>query len=394
MRIRAWCVVLALAPAAFADGPASPVRSRMQAFIDSGDIAGAVTVVGRVDGVLALDTVGLADIDGRKAMTPETMFRIASMTKPIVSIAIMQLAEAGKLNVSDPVEKHLPEFKGQMLAVVGPDKAVTLKKPSRPIHIRDLLTHTSGLPNPQYGLADIYRTRRYTLAEGVMAFSQRPLDFEPGSKWSYCNSGIDTLGRIVEVASGMAYDDYLKKNIFDPLGMKNTATFPTPAQLERTATIYEKKDGKLVATNAGFLGPPPGAKYPVPAGGLYSCAVDLAKLYRAMLGKGALGDARILKPETVAEMTTLHTGDIPAGFPPGPNVGWGYGWCVLRKPEGITATLSAGTFGHGGAYGTQVWCDPTKGTFQVLLIQRTGINADASPMRQAMHEGAAGLLAK
>ncbi len=376
MRIRAFLFVLTVASAALAD---SPVRSRMQTFIDAGEIAGAVTVIGRADGVVALDAVGYADIDAKKPMTPDTMFRIASMTKPVVAVAIVQLAERGKLAVTDPVEKYLPEFRGQ-------------KSPSRPIQIRDLLTHTSGLPNPSGDLANIYRKRDVTLAEGVAAFAKKPLEFAPGTKWKYCNSGIDTLGRIVEVVSGESYEDYLRKHIFEPLGMKDTTSFPSAAQLERMATAYEKKDGKAVATTGGFLGSPVGAKYPVPAGGLYSCAGDLAKLYRAMLAGGALGDARILKPESVAEMTRLHTGDLKTGFVPG--VGWGYGWSVVTEPQGVSAALSKGTYGHGGAYGTQVWCDPVKGTFHVLLIQRTGINSDASPMRQALHETAAAILAK
>src|SRR5262249_22003411 len=160
------------------------IRNRMQVYVDQQDIAGAVTVVGRKDGIVSHEAVGLLNLETKQPMRKDALFRIASMTKPITALGIMILADEGKLSVEDPVEKHLSEFRGQMpIAERGKD-ALTLKKPSRPILIRDLLTHTSGLPSAMPpGLADLYTQRRHTLAEGVMAFSQRPLDFEPGTKW-------------------------------------------------------------------------------------------------------------------------------------------------------------------------------------------------------------------
>src|SRR5262249_17038477 len=152
-------------------------------------------------------------------------------------------ADEGKLSIEEPVEKHLPEFRGQMLVSARNGDTVTLKKPRRPITVRDLLTHTSGLRSglPE-GLADLYVKRSHTLAEAVMAFSQRPLDFEPGTKWAYCNPGIDTLGRIIEVVSGEGYEDFLRKRIFEPLGMIDTTFYPSREQLERTARLYAKND--------------------------------------------------------------------------------------------------------------------------------------------------------
>jgi CubicO group peptidase (beta-lactamase class C family) len=360
------------------------IRGRMQAFVDQGDVAGVVTVVGRKDAILHHVAVGYQDLENRRPMAKDSLFRIASMTKPITAIGVMMLAEEGKLSVEDPVEKHLPEFRGQMLVVGRTKDAVMLAKPARPITIRDLLTHTSGLPGgPPPGLTDLYTKRTHTLAEGVMTFSQRPLDFEPGSKWSYCNAGIDTLGRIIEVLSGDSYEAFLQKRIFGPLGMADTAFYPTPDQLSRVALTYAKKDGRLAATTQGFLGPPQGARYPVPAGGLYSTAGDLAKLYQAMLNGGSLGSVRLLKSETVATMTKLQTGALECGFVKG--MGFGYGWGVVREPQGVTAMLSPDSFGHGGAYGTQAWLDPKKDVFAVLLIQLTGSSwGDASPLRQEL----------
>jgi CubicO group peptidase (beta-lactamase class C family) len=365
------------------------VRERMQAFVEEGEISGAVTVIGRKDGIVSIEAVGSTHLGAESPMGRDRLFRIASMTKPITAIAIMILAEEGKLSVEDAVEKHLPEFKGQLLVAEKTLDNLKLKKPSRVITIRDLLTHTSGLPGGMpIGLGDLYVKRNHTLAEAIMAVSQRPLDFEPGSKWAYCNAGIDTLGRIVEVASGMGYEEFLKKRIFDPLEMADTTFYPTEKQLKRLAPTYDRKDGKLVMVSNPLIGSPVGARHPIPAGGLYSTADDLARVCRMMLNKGTLGKVKILSPESVAAMTTNHTGDLQAGFTPG--MGWGYGWGVVRKPTGVTAMLSPGTFGHGGAFGTQYWMDPEKDLFVILLIQRVGLpNSDASKMRQTLQELAA-----
>jgi CubicO group peptidase (beta-lactamase class C family) len=375
-------------------GRLSAIRERMQAFVDRQDIAGAVTVVGQQQGIVSQEAVGSLRLDPRQPMPRDALFRIASMTKPITAIGIMILADEGKLSVEDPVEKHLPEFRGQMLVAKRAEGTVTLKKPARPITLRDLLTHTSGLPGGMpVGLSDLYVKRNHTLAEAVMAFSQRPLDFEPGSRWAYCNAGIDTLGRVIEVVSGQGYEDFLRKRVFEPLGMVDTTFYPTPEQLKRAAATYDRKDGKLIAPRNAIIGPPAGARYPIPAGGLYSTGADLAKLYRMMLGRGSLGGKRILSPESVAAMTKVQTGDLKAGFVPG--MGHGLGWGVVRTPEGVTRMLSPGSYGHGGAFGTQAWIDPQKDLFIVLLIQRTGLpNADASKMREELQDVAVSALKK
>ncbi len=362
------------------------IRVRMHEFVSQGTIAGAVTVVGNHDGILSYEAVGLQDIEQQTPMRKDTLFRIASMTKPITAIGIMILVDEGKLSVNDPVERHLPEFQGQMLVASRDSESVVLKKPPRPIQIRDLLTHTSGLPGgPPSGLSDLYVTRRHTLAEAVMAFSQRPLDFEPGSKWAYCNAGIDTLGRIIEVVSRKSYEEFLQQRVFQPLGMTDTTCFPAADKSVRMAVIYDQRDGKLVARENVIVGPGVGATYPIPAGGLYSTAADLAKLYQAMLGRGELAGTRILSESSWQEMTKLQTGDLYSGFTPG--MGFGFGWAVVRQPQGVTAMLSEGTFGHGGAFGTQGWIDPKRDLFVILLIQRVGLNnADASPIRQALQE--------
>ncbi len=369
-------------------GKAGPVRAALMPFVEQQDISGAVAVVGRKDGIVAFEVIGQRDIDKKLPMTKDTLFRIASMTKPITALGIMILVDEGKVAVDDPVEKYLPEFKGQMLVAARNVDAVTLKKPARVVTVRDLLTHTSGVTGrlPE-GMADLYVKRNRSLAEAVVAFSQRPLEFEPGSKWAYCNPGIDTLGRIIEVVSGQSYEEFLQKRIFGPLGMADTTFYPTSVQLERAAVTYGKKDGQLIAAPNTLIDLPAKPRYPIPAGGLYSTGGDLAKLYQMMLHQGEVGKVRLLSANSVATMTKLQTGDLQTGFTPG--MGWGLGWSVVRTPQGVTEMLSPGTYGHGGAFGTQAWIDPQKDLFVVLLIQRTGLpNSDASPMRKELQAAA------
>jgi CubicO group peptidase (beta-lactamase class C family) len=361
------------------------IPERMQKFVDEHQLSGAVTIVGRKDGIVSYEAVGSANLEKNQPMRKDTLFRIASMTKPITAIGIMILADEGKLSVEDPVEKYLPEFRDQKVIKRG-DGATTLATPAHPITLRHLLTHTSGMPgNMPKGMEDLYTARNHTLAEAVKLMGARPLDFEPGFRWSYCNAGIDTLGRIIEVVSGQAYESFLNERVLQRLGMADTAFYPADGQLDRAAETYDRKNGKLVPVPNTLIGSPRGARYPIPAGGLYSTGSDLAKLYQMMLNKGAFGNTRILSPESVAAMTKVQTGELPAAFTSG--MGFGLGWAVVRKPEGVTAMLSPGTFGHGGAFGTQAWIDPHKDLFVILLIQRLGLpNADASEFRRELQQ--------
>jgi CubicO group peptidase (beta-lactamase class C family) len=359
------------------------IRDRMQKFVDNNTVSGVVTVIGTSKGIVSHEAVGSLTLDPKKEMPKEALFRIASMTKPITAIGIMMLVDDGKLSVDDPVEKYLPEFKGQMVVTGRNEKVVTLAPPSRPIQIRDLLTHTSGLPAFPPGLADIYGKRDRTLAEVTLAMSQRPLDFEPGTKWAYCNPGIDTLGRIIEVVSGQSYETFLSKRVFEPLGMKDTTFYPTKEQQARLAGLYESKDGKLIETTKPLIGLPSEVKHPIPAGGLISSGGDLAKLYQMMLKKGTVNNTRLLSEKSVAEMTKVQIGDLKGGF--GEGMSFGFGWAVVKEPKGVNEMLSIGTFGHGGAFGTQGWIDPKKDLFVVLLIQRVGLSGgDGSELRKEL----------
>ena len=391
-----WLLGLAalpcLAPMAFAQDSnlSGRVRSAMHRFVDEKEIAGAVALVGDANGVLALETVGRRDVEADLPMKPDTLFRIASMTKPVTAIAVMILVDEGKLAVDDPVEKHLPAFRDQMRLDSRQGDRFIARRPARPITLRDLLTHTSGLPDgPLPDSPERDAAPPTTLAEQSEHHARRRLSFEPGSRWSYSNAGINTLGRVIEVASGTSYEGFLKARIFDPLGMVDTTFYPAPARMERVAVTYAREGDGLVAVASSKVAPKAGERPPSPAGGLYSTAPDLSRACRMMLGRGAFEGRRILSESAVETMTKLQTDDLKAGFVEG--MGFGLGWGFVKQPTGVTEALSPGSIGHGGAFGTQAWIDPKKGRFAVLLIQRVGLaNNDGTSMRRELQRAAFG----
>ena len=365
---------------------ADAIAQAMQRFVDDREVAGVVTLVASTSGIEHLEAVGKSDVAAGRDMRKDDLFWIASMTKPMVAICVLMLVEEGKLAVDDAVEKHLPEFKSQWLVQSKDAKQMVLVRPKRAITIRDLLTHTSGI-------GDVKSPRPHsTLAELVMAYSREPLSFEPGSKWSYSNPGINTLGRLVEIASGIPFAEFIQKRLFDPLGMKETTFWPSKTQQEKIAKSYKrnKETHQLEETTVYFTeGDLDDLKRtPYPAGGLYSTASDVARVYQMMLSRGEYHGSRILKPESVHLMTTTQTGDIKTGFVDG--MSWGLGFQVVRDPTGVTAALSKGSFGHGGAYATQSWADPIAGKIYILMIQRSGMpNGDGSAIREAFQKSAA-----
>lgn len=383
------------APTLFAEPPATSIRGSLEAFVEDGSLSGAVAVLYHDGKVVSEEVVGDRDLESKAPMQADSLFWIASMTKPITAMAVMMLQDEGKLNIEDPVANYLPEFKNQMLVQEKSGDRVVLVKPARPVTLRDLLTHTSGLVGNSPLAGDALDV--LSLKEAVITYALSPLQFEPGTKWSYCNPGLNTLGRIVEVVSGEDYAAFLQTRILDPLGMKDTTFWPSEAQLARLATSYQPAaDGKgLEPATIRFLSAPYSnqKRAPLAAGGLFSTAPDLLKLHIMLLDGGEAGGKRYLSPESFALMTTDHTGTLKSGFTEG--MGMGLGFQVVREPVGVTAMLSQGTYGHGGAHGTQGWIDPEKRTIHLLLIQRAGLkNGDASPMRQAFQEAAAALLAK
>jgi CubicO group peptidase (beta-lactamase class C family) len=391
-RVFAFLLPLVLAAAPPAPDPAragmdaaqlARIGPVLKEFVERGQMSGAVTLVMR-RGVLAhFEATGWQDADAKKPMQRDTIFQIMSMTKPVTGVAIMMLAEEGRLRLHDRVEDHLPEFRGQMMIASEENGVRTLRKPSRPITIRDLMTHTSGLGPAAPGIGDIMVRMDRTLAEACLIYSQQPLLFEPGTRWSYSNTGIAVLGRIVQVLSGMSFEKFLESRIFQPLGMTDTHVFLPMEKRARLAPVFTVKDGKLVKAGADILGGDPlkfreGAKYSGPEHSLYSTAWDLAQFYQMMLNGGVHGGKRLLSAASVRMMTQLHTGDLQAGHNPG--TGFGLTWEVTKDPAGTLTGQSIGTYGHGGAFGTYGWVDPQQQIIGVFLMQLTG---RPQPMRDA-----------
>lgn len=349
-----------------------PVDAAMQRFVDEGQVSGAVTLVASGGKVVHLGAVGLADIDSGKEMLTHKMFSIASMTKPVTATAVMILQDEGKLNIDDKISKYLPVYKNVKLQ----DGSA----PDREITIRDAITHTSGLAGNQ-----IFDS---SLKDSVDELATRSLRFQPGTKWQY-SPGLNVVGRVVEVVAGKPFEEFVQQRIFDPLKMTNTSFFPNEKQQARIAGLY-RMDGqnKTLAEIDNRIVDPSNVKAPNPSGGLFSTARDMFRFYQMILSGGQLrrGD-RIVSEQAVKEMTQPQTGDLVTGFTPG-NC-WGLGWCIVREPQGVTESLSSGTFGHGGAFGTQGWVDPETQTIYVLMIQRADLpNSDGSGIRKSFHKAA------
>lgn len=348
---------------------------RMKEYVDAHQAAGMVTIVARHGQVASFEAVGYQDVEGQKPMRKNTIFRIASLTKPITCAGIMILVDEGKISVIDPVEKYLPEYKG--IKVDGCQGRSGYgcggSQPARPINIEDLMTHTSGLV-ASVNLSGAMQPQ--TLGELAMLGAKTQLLFEPGTHWSYSNVGYDILGRIIETVSKQPYDVFLKQHIFEPLGMKDTYFFLPDDKLSRLATLYTLSDGGLKAVPAHY-GDQHGPKIPMPAGGLLSTAEDILRFNMMMRNKGTLDGKRVLSSAAVALMTASHTGMLKAGWVPG--VGHGYGYEVVRDAEGMFRYNSIGSFVKGGAYRTYEWVDPEKdlvGVFMMQLINGGGDTAD------------------
>ncbi len=380
---------LAAAPArdAFAGVPPA-----VQPFVDQGEITGAVMLVATKDRVLHLSAIGASELATGRKMQTDDLFWIASMTKPIVAVGVALLVDEGKLSFDDPVEKYLPEFRSQWLVQErSADRRVLVPAP-RPVTLRDLLTHTSGLG--EYPVTDPH----WTLAEMSKIIAREPLRFAPGSRWGYSTAGIDVLGRVIEVVSGLPFANFMQSRLFTPLDMKNTTFWPTAAQEKRLARTYvpNATTGKIEPTTIHYLyGGAIGdrARPPLGGAGLFSTAEDVARFYQMMLNGGAAHGRPILKPATVAELTRKQTGDLKAR----PGTPWGLGFCVIEDPAQMQANhqLTAGTFGHGGAHGTNSWADPATGRVYVFMIQRDKLspNPDDSAMRRAYQEAVAAAFA-
>jgi len=351
--------------------------------IAANQLAGAVTIVGRRGKVAHHVAQGVMDRDSKQPMTTGSMFRIASMTKPVIGVAVMMLVEEGKLHLNDPVARYIPEFKDMKVAVPlpasGPAPAPTggaaaprfyTVPAQRPITIKDLLTHTSGLGSGPMSTSDIDKVARKdgeTLADYIPRLGGTALEFQPGSRWAYSpGAGFETLGRLIEIASGERLDRFFRARIFDPLGMKDITFWPTDAQWPRVATVYGRGPNGLtkavmpndtVSRNVYFRG----------SGGLYSTAEDYIPLGLMLANGGELNGKRLLSRKTVEMMAAVHAPDTLPGLPPGQ--GYGLSVRVVTNHAARNTMLSDGTYGWTGAQGTHFFVDPKEGLVGVLMVQ-------------------------
>jgi CubicO group peptidase (beta-lactamase class C family) len=355
------------------------IHETIERHIAAGDISGAVTLVARRGRIAHFEAHGLMDIDAKKAMQKDALFRIASMSKPITGTAILMLMEEGKIRLTDPVSKFIPEFKGMKVAVVreggaggrgaapGAEPQFYTIPENREITIRDLLSHVSGLVSGPISTAEANKLGRKptdTLADYIPRLGATPLEFQPGSRWSYSPSaGFDTLGRIVEIVSGEPFDRFLRERIFGPLEMKDTTFYPGENQLPRVSTRYQKTANGLTKQQGGA----PSNVYFSGAGGLSSTAEDYAQFGQMLLNGGQLNGKRLLSPKTVELMASVHAPDTLPGRPPGRS--FGLSVQVVNNAVAANFRVSDGSFGWDGAFGTHFWIDPKEKVVGILMVQ-------------------------
>lgn len=358
---------------------------KMQQFVYERQASGIVTLVAHNGQIVSWEAVGLQNIEKELPMQRNTLFRIASMTKPFAAAAIMMLSEEGRIHLDDPVDKYLPEFSDMWLLSENTKDKSVLVRPARKVTIRDILTHTSGLSSLPGNIPV------KSIAEYIYVISQRPLQFEPGSQYRYSGAGITTAARIVEVLSGQPYDVFLSERIFNPLGMEDTYFLPPDDFAGRIAPVYKPSaDGGLedIRLESGFselpvnsLEHPDWHNFPRPEGGLFSTAGDMYKWIQAIVNKGIYNGQRILSEESVVEMIKAQTDELSDG------ISYGLGFRIITIPEDVTAMLSPGSFGHGGAFGTQYWADPVNNTIYIVMIQRRGFpGGDSHDIRRNLQE--------
>lgn len=371
------------------------IHTTMQHYIDNGQIAGAVTLVARKGRVVHFQAHGLVDVESKKPMTTDTIFRMASSTKPVTAVAIMMLMEEGKVRLNDPVARFIPEFKDMKVAVTKPGESeVELVPAKRAITIRDLLTHTSGLGSGGASSKEISKLLRAkkptdTLADFIPRLATVPLDFQPGTQWRYSGlAGMDVLGRVVEIASGLTFDQFLRQRLFDPLGMKDTFFALPEDRQTRLAPTYRRTAKGLEKSDLlrGLFG----KAYFSGAGGLASTAEDYFRFAQMLVNGGRLNGERLLSPRTVELYSSNHVGDMFAGQlgrPPG--IGFGFGVEVVQDAVKAGWRRSNGSYGWDGAFGTTFIVDPKEQMVAVLMVQtpnRTLHRDFENAIRQAIVE--------
>ncbi len=350
-------VVAAFAlPSLFAEQPTT-IAPLLQPFVDKHELAGAVALVADKDKVLAVEVVGFSDIGKGKKLAEDSIFWIASQSKPMTAVAVMMAVDEGKIVLNNPVEKYLPEFRGQMVVAEKDGDHVLLRKPTHPITVREVLSHMSGLPFQ----SEVERPTLdgLPLAAAVRSYAMTPLQTEPGTRYQYSNAGINTAARILEVVSGMSYEDYMQKRLFEPLGMTETTFWPNAEQAARVAKSYRPDKAKTALEEfpvSQLIYPLTDhvRRFPMPAGGLFSTAKDTAFFCRMMLNGGELNGRRYLSEASFKELTRRQTPE------------------TVKDSYGLGFAVGGDFFGHGGAHATNMEVRTTKGLAIVWMVQHGG----------------------
>lgn len=337
-RVNSLFLLLSMMVLASVPAVSQNISKVLQSFVDSGELPGFVTVVAKADEVLSMECLGYQDIAKNKKMEPNSLFWIASQSKPITGVAVMMLVDEGKLNLDEPITTYLPELKDMKVSRVSRDSWQVTERVTKPITLRLLLTHTSGMAwvagiQERTGKIDVL-----PFSLSLYATAMTPLIAEPGEKFSYSNQSLNIAATIVERVSGMPYADFLQKRVFEPLGMANTTFWPAGKQLDKLVIPYKLgKDGKLEETVIDQLQYPlddRSKRFAEAAGGLFSTPVDLVKFYQMIANKGVFNGKRLLTESSVSELGKDQTGEN------------------IKEPRGLGWAIADNWIGHGGAYGT------------------------------------------
>jgi CubicO group peptidase (beta-lactamase class C family) len=362
------------------------IRETIQRHMEAQAMAGAVTLVVRKGRVAHLEAHGWMDVETKRAMEKNAVFRIWSMSKPVAGVAILMLMEEGKVRLNDPVSKFIPELQAMKVAMAQerPAGAPSNTPPSfytvpaaREITVQDLLTHVSGLgsgPMSNSVMSKLPKQPTDTLTDIIPRYGSTPLEFQPGSRWTYSpGAAFDTLGRVVEVASGMPFDQFLKQRVFDPLGMKETTFHPAGELKARLATSYHRGPQTLTPLDPKhFMLNIYGDNYSSGAGGLYSTAEDYALFAQMLLDGGQFNGKRLLSPKTVELMASVFVPDTMPGR--GPGRGYGLSVQVINDPIAAGQRVSPGSYGWDGAFGTHFWIDRKEKIVGIMMIQTDNPN--------------------
>jgi CubicO group peptidase (beta-lactamase class C family) len=377
----------------------SYLDAHLQKYVDQGKLAGTLVLVARHGAIAHFEAAGYADRERQAPMQRDTIFRIYSMSKPITSVALMQLYERGLMQIDDPVEKYIPEFADLRVFSMGTYPNYVTRRPDRPMTVRDLLSHQGGLTYGYLARTNVdagYRElevdaggKERTLTGMVSALAKLPLEFSPGDAWNYSVS-VDVCGYLVEVISGQRFDDYLRTNVFEPLGMPDTGFHVQPASHDRLAACYGVgQEGGLSLTtnpnasvvliddprNSAFLRPP---TYLSGGGGLVSTATDYFRFAQALCNDGELEGERIIGRKTLELMTSNHLpgGKDLMGHALGrwaettfSGIGFGLGFSVTLDPSQAQISGTPGEFSWGGAASTTFWIDPIEDLVVVFMTQ-------------------------